>query len=43
MERSIAEQYVRIVDKKIFYLETVGDDEIPVVLVHGNFASSKMV
>lgn|GEM_PF-236167 len=41
MERSIAEQYVRIVDKKIFYLETVGDDEIPVVFVHGNFASSK--
>lgn len=41
MERSIADQYVRIVDKKIFYLETLGDEGIPVVFVHGNYGSSK--
>lgn len=40
MKRMIAENYARIVDKKIFYLETVGSEGIPVVFIHGNFASS---
>ena len=41
MKRQIAKKYVRVVDKKIFYLETVVSEGIPVVFVHGNFASSK--
>ncbi|MDD2334083.1 MAG: alpha/beta hydrolase [Mesotoga sp.] len=40
MKRMVVENYARIVDKKIFYLETVGSEGIPVVFVHGNFASS---
>ena len=41
MKRQIAKKYVKVVDKKIFYLETVDSEGIPVVFVHGNFASSK--
>jgi branched-chain amino acid transport system permease protein len=40
MKRTVSENYARILDKNIFYLKTVGSEGIPVVFVHGNFASS---